>query len=152
MAKVTVGTAAPDFQLPDAAGQMVGLAQFRGKWVVLYFYPKDDTPGCTTEACAFRDSYAEFEEAGAVVIGVSSDDAASHRQFKSKYNLPYILVSDTDNQLRKTYGVPATFGLIPGRVTYVIDPQGIVRLVFDSQFDFRAHVNKALATIKNSTP
>jgi len=148
MAKVTVGQPAPDWQLPDTNGQLVSLQQFRGQWVVLYFYPKDDTPGCTAEACAFRDSYAEFQNAGAVVIGVSGDDTPSHERFKSKYNLPFILVSDANNQLRRTYGVPATFGLIPGRVTYVIDPEGVVRLVFDSQFDFRAHVDKALATIK----
>ena len=148
MAKVTVGQPAPDWQLPDTNGQLVSLQQFRGQWVVLYFYPKDDTPGCTAEACAFRDSYEEFQNAGAVVIGVSGDDTPSHERFKSKYNLPFILVSDANNQLRRTYGVPATFGLIPGRVTYVIDPEGIVRLVFDSQFDFRAHVDKALATIK----
>ncbi len=148
MAKVTVEMPAPDFQLPDASGQMVSLAQFRGQWVVLYFYPKDDTPGCTAEACAFRDHYEQFQNAGAVVIGVSGDDTPSHERFKSKYNLPFILVSDANNQLRKTYGVPATFGLIPGRVTYVIDPEGVVRLVFDSQFDFRAHVDKALATIQ----
>ena len=148
MAKVTVGQPAPDWQLPDTNGQLVSLQQFRGQWVVLYFYPKDDTPGCTAEACAFRDSYEEFQNAGAVVIGVSGDDTPSHERFKSKYNLPFILVSDANNQLRRTYGVPATFGLIPGRVTYVIDPEGVVRLVFDSQFDFRAHVDKALATIK----
>jgi peroxiredoxin Q/BCP len=116
--------------------------------VVLYFYPKDDTPGCTAEACAFRDNYEQFQRAGAVVIGVSSDDTPSHQRFQRKYNLPFILLSDTNNQLRRTYGVPATFGLIPGRVTYVIDPQGVVRLVFDSQFDFRAHVDKALAAIQ----
>ncbi len=150
MAKVTVGQPAPDWQLPDTSGQLVSLQQFRGQWVVLYFYPKDDTPGCTAEACAFRDSYEEFQNAGAVVIGVSGDDTPSHERFKSKYNLPFILVSDANNQLRRAYGVPATFGLIPGRVTYVIDPEGIVRLVFDSQFDFRAHVDKALATIKAS--
>ena len=148
MAKVTVGQPAPDWQLPDTSGQLVSLQQFRGQWVVLYFYPKDDTPGCTAEACAFRDSYEEFQNAGAVVIGVSGDDTPSHERFKSKYNLPFTLVSDANNQLRRTYGVPATFGLIPGRVTYVIDPEGVVRLVFDSQFDFRAHVDKALATIK----
>jgi peroxiredoxin Q/BCP len=150
MAKITVGQPAPDWQLPDTSGQLVSLQQFRGQWVVLYFYPKDDTPGCTAEACAFRDSYEEFQNAGAVVIGVSGDDTPSHERFKSKYNLPFILVSDANNQLRRTYGVPATFGLIPGRVTYVIDPEGVVRLVFDSQFDFRAHVDKALATIKAS--
>ena len=148
MTKVTVGMPAPDFQLPDATGQIVSLGQFRGQWVVLYFYPKDDTPGCTAEACAFRDNYEQFQRAGAVVIGVSSDDTPSHQRFQRKYNLPFILLSDTNNQLRRTYGVPATFGLIPGRVTYVIDPQGVVRLVFDSQFDFRAHVDKALAAIQ----
>jgi peroxiredoxin Q/BCP len=150
MTKITVGMSAPDFQLPSTNGQVVSLGQFRGQWVVLYFYPKDDTPGCTAEACAFRDNYEEFQAAGAVVIGVSGDDTPSHERFKSKYNLPFILVSDANNQLRKTYAVPATFGLIPGRVTYVIDPEGVVRLVFDSQFDFRAHVDKALATIKGT--
>ncbi|MEN9207861.1 MAG: peroxiredoxin [Gloeomargarita sp. GMQP_bins_120] len=151
MAPVKAGMPAPDFQLPDSEGQMVSLSQFRGQWVVLYFYPKDDTPGCTAEACAFRDSYDAFRAAGAVVIGVSGDDTPSHQRFKRKYNLPFILLSDAGNQLRRTYGVPATLGLIPGRVTYVIDPEGIVRLVFDSQFNFRAHVDQALATIKGAT-
>lgn len=147
---VKVGDIAPDFTLPSQSGEPVSLRDFRGKKsVVLYFYPKDDTPGCTAESCAFRDSYEAFTEAGAVVIGVSADSPASHRQFAAKYNLPFILLSDTNNQLRKLYGVPAAaFGLLPGRVTYVIDKEGVVRHIFNSMMNFKAHVDESLKTLK----
>lgn len=147
---VKVGDIAPDFTLPSQSGETVSLRDFRGKKnVVLYFYPKDDTPGCTAESCAFRDSYEAFTEAGAVVIGVSADSPASHRQFATKYNLPFILLSDTNNQLRKLYGVPAAaFGLLPGRVTYVIDKEGVVRHIFNSMMNFKAHVDESLKTLK----
>ncbi|MBF2098353.1 MAG: peroxiredoxin [Gloeomargaritaceae cyanobacterium C42_A2020_066] len=150
--RVTVGEQAPDFSLPDQTGQLVSLQDWRGKaWVVLYFYPKDDTPGCTAEACGFRDSHTQFEEAGAVVLGISSDDTQSHTRFANRYQLPFRLLSDGGNQVRQRYGVPATFGLIPGRVTYVIDPQGIVRHIFDSQFNFQAHITEALRTVRGTT-
>jgi peroxiredoxin Q/BCP len=146
---VGVGDRAPEFDLPDAQGTRVRLADLRGrKAVVLYFYPKDDTPGCTKEACAFRDSYETFRDAGAEVIGVSSDSEASHRKFADKFKLPFTLVADTDGAVRKRYGVPATLGLLPGRVTFVIDRDGVVRHVFNSQLQATKHVDEALGVLK----
>ena len=146
---IKVGDAAPEFDLTDAAGKRVRLSDFRGKRnVVLYFYPKDDTPGCTKEACSFRDSYQSFTDAGAEVIGVSSDDGTSHQKFAEKFHLPFTLVSDTGGSVRKRYGVPATLGLLPGRVTFVIDRDGIVRHVFNSQLQATKHVDEALTVIK----
>ena len=146
---IKVGDAAPEFDLTDAAGKRVRLSDFRGKRnVVLYFYPKDDTPGCTKEACSFRDNYQDFTDAGAEVIGVSSDNGASHQKFTEKFQLPFTLVSDTGGSVRKRYGVPATLGLLPGRVTFVIDRDGIVRHVFNSQLHATKHVDEALAVIK----
>ena len=144
-----VGDTAPDFTLPSQTGSPVSLKDFRGKKsVVVYFYPKDDTPGCTKESCAFRDQYEVFKQAGAEVIGVSGDSPASHQQFATKYQLPFTLLSDTGNQLRKLYGVPATLGLLPGRVTYVIDHNGVVQHIFNSQFNFNGHVEEALKTLQ----
>jgi peroxiredoxin Q/BCP len=146
---ITVGDTAPDFTLPDQTGQSVTLSSFRGeKAVVLYFYPKDDTPGCTTESCSFRDSYQDFQATGAEVIGISSDSPDSHQKFAGKYNLPFTLVSDQNAKVRKAYGVPATLGLLPGRVTYVIDKAGTVRHVFNSQFNPTQHVAEALQVLK----
>jgi peroxiredoxin Q/BCP len=147
--KVEVGSVAPDFTLPDQTGAAVSLKTLVGKKnIVLYFYPKDDTPGCTKESCAFRDSYTVFQEAGAEVIGISSDSPESHQKFAAKYQLPFTLLSDSGSQVRKLYGVPATLGLLPGRVTYVIDRQGIVRHIFNSQLNFQAHVDEALKILK----
>ena len=127
------GQSAPDFALPDASGRTVRLSDFRGqKVVVLYFYPKDDTPGCTRESCAFRDQYEDFTEAGGEVIGVSSDSGASHQRFAEKHRLPFTLLTDAGGEVRRRYGVPATMGLLPGRVTFVIDREGVVRHVFNS--------------------
>jgi len=146
---VRVGDEAPDFVLPDRTGKMVRLSEFRGrKAVVLYFYPKDDTPGCTKESCAFRDSYQDFQDAGAEVIGVSSDSAESHGRFAAKHRLPFTLLADQGGQVRKRYGVPATLGLLPGRVTFVIDRAGIVRHVFNSQFQATQHVSEALEALR----
>jgi len=145
---VKVGDTAPDFTLPSQSGASVSLSDFRGKSVVLYFYPKDDTPGCTKESCAFRDQYEVFQNAGAEVIGVSADSPDSHQRFAAKYQLPFTLLSDTGNQVRKLYGVPATLGLLPGRVTYVIDQQGVVQHIFNSQFNFQGHVDQALKTLQ----
>ena len=145
---VEAGQKAPDFTLPDASGRPVRLADFRGKRaVVLYFYPKDDTPGCTAEACSFRDAYEDFQEAGAEVIGVSSDSQASHEQFAKRHHLPFTLLSDAKGDVRKKYGVPSTMGLMPGRVTFVIDKKGVVRHVFNSQLQATRHVKEALAAI-----
>jgi peroxiredoxin Q/BCP len=147
--KVQVGDQAPDFTLPNQAGESVSLSDFVGKTsIVLYFYPKDDTPGCTTEACAFRDSYEVFKDAGAEVIGVSSDSTSSHQQFAAKHRLPFVLLSDSNGSVRKRYGVPATFGLLPGRVTYIIDKQGIVRHIYSAQFAAEKHIDEALKTLQ----
>ena len=148
--KVQVGDLAPDFTLSTESGEQVSLSSFLGKKaVVLYFYPKDFTAGCTAEACSFRDSYEVFKEAGAEVIGVSSDSEATHQRFGASYHLPFILVSDTKGALRKRYGVSPTLGMLPGRVTYIIDKEGIVRHIFVSQFAAEKHVSFALNTIKS---
>ncbi|HEV2579211.1 MAG TPA: peroxiredoxin [Ktedonobacteraceae bacterium] len=148
---VKVGDRAPDFTLPSQTGESVSLANFAGKNIVLYFYPKDLTPGCTAEACAFRDSYEVFQEAGAEVIGISSDSEKSHQQFATQHRLPFILLSDPGSVVRKFYGVPTTFGLLPGRVTYIIDKQGVVRHIFSSQFAPQKHVEEALKVLRTLT-
>jgi peroxiredoxin Q/BCP len=146
---IQVGDRAPDFSLPTQTGETVTLAQFLGKQpIVLYFYPKDDTPGCTIEACTFRDSYDAFQAAGAAVIGVSSDSIESHQSFASKYSLPFALASDRDGQLRKAFGVPNALLVLPGRVTYVIDKAGIVRHQFNDMLNAKAHVSEALAIVQ----
>lgn len=146
---IKVGDIAPDFTLQSQTGSSVSLQTFRGKKnVVLYFYPKDDTPGCTAEACAFRDSYEVFKDIGAEVIGVSEDSPASHQQFANKYQLPFTLLSDTGNKVRQLYGVPATLWVLPGRVTYVIDKQGVVQYIFDSMLNFKGHVEEALKILQ----
>lgn len=147
--KVQVGGLAPDFTLPSIAGKSVSLSDFIGqKDIVLYFYPKDNTPGCVAEACAFRDSYEVFKEAGAEVIGISSDSEASHQRFAAGYRLPFILLSDAGGRIRKLYGVPSTLGLLPGRVTYIIDKQGIVRHIFSAAFAPQKHVDEALKVLQ----
>jgi len=147
--KVQVGDVAPDFTLPAQSGASVSLGDFLGKKdIVLYFYPRDNTSVCTAEAWAFRDSYEVFKDAGAEVIGISSDSIESHQQFADANQLPFILLSDTDGLLRKRYGVPTAFGL-PGRVTYIIDRQGIVRHIFFSQFTSEKHVTEALQKLQS---
>jgi thioredoxin-dependent peroxiredoxin len=116
--------------------------------VVLYFYPKDETSGCTAEACAFRDSFEVFTDAGAEVIGVSSDSVDKHAAFADHHQLPFTLLSDDKGQIRKLYGVPSILGMVPGRVTYVIDRTGTVRQVFNSMTNIGRHVNDALAMVK----
>jgi thioredoxin-dependent peroxiredoxin len=146
---IAVGDKAPDFTLPSQAGEQVRLSdRFGERIVVLYFYPKDETVGCTKEACAFRDSYEVFAEAGAEVIGVSSDSVDRHAAFAGHHELPFTLLSDQGGQVRKSYAVPATLGILPGRVTYVIDRAGIVRHVFSSQTNIGRHVNDALDVVK----
>jgi len=147
--KVQVGDLAPDFTLSDQSGAAVSLEEYLGKTdVVLYFYPRDNTAVCTEEACAFRDSYEIIKAAGAEVIGVCSDSVESHRQFAEENQLPFILLSDVGDLIRKRYGVPTAFGL-PGRVTYIIDTQGIVRHIFFSQFTSKRHVDIALEALQS---
>jgi thioredoxin-dependent peroxiredoxin len=146
--KAQVGDLASDFTLLNQSSGPVSLGDFLGKkHIVLYFYPKNNTSLCTEEACAFRDSYEVFKDAGAEVIGVSSDSVESHRQFAKEHQLPFILLSDVDGVIRKRYGVPTAFGL-PGRVTYIIDRQGIVRRIFFSQFTSKRHVDEALQALQ----
>jgi peroxiredoxin Q/BCP len=146
---IQAGDKAPDFTLPSQTGAPVRLSDRLGeRVVVLYFYPKDETSGCTREACAFRDSYEVFTDAGADVIGISSDSVDKHAGFADHHKLPFTLLSDKGGKVRKSYGVPATFGLIPGRVTYVIDRTGTVRNVFNSMTNINGHVNEALESVK----
>jgi peroxiredoxin Q/BCP len=148
--KVKVGSVAPNFTLPSQSGEMVSLEDFLGhKPVVLFFYPKDDSPGCTKQVCAFRDDYEEFGRLDAEVIGISSDSVESHRSFSAKHHLPYTLVSDEGGKVRRLYGVPNTLGLFPGRVTYVIDREGVVRHVFSSQVGIDRHVEDALEALES---
>jgi peroxiredoxin Q/BCP len=150
--KVKVGDKAPDFTLPDQSGTLVKLSDLIGsKIIVLYFYPKDFSRGCTTEACAFRDSYDVFVEAGAQVMGVSSQSVESHNKFAVFYKLPFILLSDEGGKVRQLYGVPSTLGMLSGRVTYVIDKKGIVRHIFSSQTNAKKHIEEALRVIKEIT-
>ena len=146
---VKAGDKAPDFTLPSQSGDQVRLYDRLGqRVVVLYFYPRDDTPGCTAEACAFRDSYEVFTGAGAEVIGVSSDSVDRHVAFAGKHELPLTFLSDKGGQVRKLYGAPAVLGLVPGRVTYVIDRQGTVRHVFNSMTNIGKHISDALQVVR----
>jgi peroxiredoxin Q/BCP len=147
--KVNVGDKAPDFTLDMQTGENVTLSDFFGKKnVVLYFYPKDETPGCTREACTFRDSYELFTDLGAEVIGVSADTVESHKAFAEHHNLPFTLLSDLDNNVRKLYGATSTLGFIPGRVTFIIDKKGVVRHVFSSQLQPEKHIEEAKEVLK----
>ncbi|MDT0341629.1 peroxiredoxin [Streptomyces litchfieldiae] len=146
---IQVGDKAPDFTLPSQSGAPVRLYHRLGeRVVVLYFYPKDETRGCTAQACAFRDSHEVFTDAGAEVIGVSSDSVGKHAAFAARHNLPFTLLSDEKGRVRKEYGVPAVLGIVPGRVTYVIDRQGTVRHVFNSLTNTGQHVNEALDVVR----
>jgi peroxiredoxin Q/BCP len=142
---VKVGDRAPDFRLPALRGGELGLSDFIGKKnVVLFFYPKDETLGCTVEACTFRDAYHSFVEAGAEVIGISSDSLDSHEAFAKHHHLPMQLLSDTKGRVRALYGVKPTLGLFDGRETFIVDKEGIIRHVFRSQVRVRQHVQESL--------
>jgi peroxiredoxin Q/BCP len=149
---VSEGTAAPDFELTSDGGELVKLSDYRGKPVVLYFYPKDDTSGCTTQACGIRDTFGEFLQRGAVVLGVSPDDEASHVRFKQKYELPFTLLADPDHAVAETYGAwgekknygKTYFGII--RSTFVIAPDGTVAKTFP-RVDPKTHADKVLAAL-----
>ncbi|MEV0640906.1 peroxiredoxin [Streptomyces sp. NPDC050619] len=146
---IQVGDKAPDFTLPSQSGASVRLYDRLGVGaVVLYFYPKDESRGCTAEACAFRDSHEVFTDAGAEVIGVSSDSVGKHAAFAGRHELPFTLLSDETGQVRKQYGVPTVLGFIPGRVTYVIDRQGTVLRVFNSLTNTDQHVKEALDVVR----
>lgn len=146
---IQAGDKAPDFTLPSQTGEPVRLGDRLGEHsVVLYFYPRDETRGCTAEACAFRDSYEVFTDAGAEVIGVSSDSVGKHAGFADHHQLPFTLLSDQGGAIRKSYGVPSALGVLPGRVTYVIDRSGTVRHVFNSMTNIGRHIDDALTVVR----
>lgn len=151
MSKLTLGNSIPSFQLKDQHDNLIDSNNLKGKPLVIYFYPKDDTPGCTAQACSFRDNYEEFEELGALVIGISADSPKSHLAFAKKHNLPFMLLSDLDNTVRKQFGVPGSlFGLLPGRVTYVFDKDGKLIHIFNSQLKAKAHIPEALRQLQKT--
>jgi len=143
-----VGDSAPTIQLEDQNGVLRDSSALEGRCLVLFFYPKDETPGCTAEACGFRDNYSELQAQGAEVWGVSGDDAGSHLRFAARHQLPFPLLVDRDNALRRAFGVPSVLGLLPGRVTYLIDPEGVVRHSFNNLLDGAAHRRDALAVLR----
>jgi peroxiredoxin Q/BCP len=147
--ELKIGDKIPNFTAKDTNGNDFDSATVIGqKPIVIYFYPKDNTPGCTAQACSFRDQYEDFKDLGAEVIGISSDSVVSHQKFTQQYKLPFILLSDSDKKIRKLFGVPAgLFGILPGRVTYVADKTGIIIMTFDSMMAKR-HIPKALEAIK----
>ncbi len=126
---ISVGDPAPDFSLPDENGKIHSLSQYRGQKVVVYFYPKDDTPGCTKEACGIRDEFSSFEDNQIVVFGVSYDNASSHRKFKKKFDIPFHLLSDEDKSVSRLYGADGMF--FPSRKTYLIDENGDLFKIYD---------------------
>ncbi|CAM4109197.1 peroxiredoxin [Flavobacterium sinopsychrotolerans] len=147
--ELKVGDSIPNFTAKDTNGNDFDSKNVVGhKPLVIYFYPKDNTPGCTAQACSFRDQYEDFKDLGAEVIGISSDSADSHQKFAKQYQLPFILLSDSDKKIRKLFGVPTgMFGLLPGRVTYITDKNGVVQMIFDSMLATK-HIPKALSAIK----
>lgn len=151
MNKLVVGDSLPVFSLYNQNGELFDIQSILGKKnLVLFFYPKDDSPGCTKEACSFRDQFQVFQDMDAVVIGISGQSVESHKDFAEKHNLTYTLLSDNGNKLRKLFGVPTNlFGLLPGRVTYIIDKQGIVIHIFNAQMESEKHVDEAIRLLKS---
>ncbi|MEQ9423592.1 MAG: peroxiredoxin [Cyclobacteriaceae bacterium] len=150
MTKIKVGDLLPTFSLPDENNMLVDIKEeLKQNHLIIYFYPKDNTMGCTVEASKFRDSYSEFLDKGARVIGISADPPESHRQFKEKCAIPYTLLSDTSKEVRDMFGIkPSLFGLLAGRVTYVVDKTGEIKHVFDSQWQPEKHIEEALEALE----
>lgn len=150
MKKIEVGSQVPLFELKDQNGELFKIGKVLGKKnLVIYFYPKDDSPGCTKEACSFRDQFEVFADADAIIIGISAQSEESHFKFAEKYRLNYTLLSDTGNKVRKLFGVPSSFfGLIPGRVTYVVNKEGKIEYLFNSQIQAEKHVDEALRILQ----
>lgn len=144
------GDKIPFFQLQNQDGEIINIQDYIGKQnLVIYFYPKDDTPGCTKQACAFRDQYEDFNDLNAEVFGISDQSVSSHKEFAEKHRLNFNLLCDEDNQIRKLFGVPTNFfGLLPGRVTYIIDRSGKIVHIFNSQFRAEEHINQAKNILK----
>ena len=149
--RIQVGDRVPTFTLLDQDGNKFLIEDYIGKTaMVIYFYPKDNTTGCIKEACGFRDNYESFKEIGVKIIGISSDDVKSHKAFVTKYNLPFTLLADVDNEVRERFGVPnSLFGVIPGRVSYVIDENGVVINIYESLLKPQRHIEESLDVLKN---
>jgi peroxiredoxin Q/BCP len=146
-----IGDNVPFFTSVDSFGNNFEIRDYIGNPLVIYFYPKDYTPGCTTQACGFRDQYQDFKDLGAEIIGISSDNIESHTKFKDKYNLPFILLSDENKSIRKMFGVSRDYiGLIDGRTTFIVDKKGIIQFVFDS-ISAKNHIEKALKIVQELT-
>eukprot|EP01133_Synstelium_polycarpum_P008976 gene8976-10527_t len=148
MTKLKVGDDAPDFSSVDKDGNPVTLSQFAGRILVLYFYPKDNTPGCTAQACEFRDKYESFVKAGADVVGVSSDGSESHQKFTSKYKLPFTLITDKKGEMAQKFGVGKELLFLPGRTTFIIDQRGKIACEYSSMFKATSHIDEALKCIE----
>ncbi len=147
---IKVGSLLPSFSLKDQNDHEFDINSVRGKHnLVIYFYPKDETPGCTKEACSFRDQFEVFKKEDAVIIGISGQSVASHLEFANKYHLNFTLLSDEGNKVRKLFGVPGSILGMPGRVTYVVNKEGKVVLVFNSQFDAEKHIDEAMKVLKD---
>lgn len=153
MAKLKIGDKAPVFKLPDQNGDIHSLAEYKGKWVLLYFYPKDDTPGCTKEACLIRDNFPDFKKLKVVVFGISTDSVKSHKKFADKYNLPFVILADEDKDIVKKYGVwgkkkfmgreyMGTF-----RTSFLIDPSGKIARIFE-KVNPETHAGEVLTELK----
>jgi peroxiredoxin Q/BCP len=147
---LSVGDICPSFSLLDQHGETINSSDLIGtQLLVIYFYPKDDTPACTKEACSFRDSHADFADLGCKVIGISSDSVNAHLKFAEKHRLNFTLLADINSEVRKSFGVPrALFGILPGRVTYIIDLKGTVQGIFNSMTDPSGHITHALDTVR----
>ena len=149
MPRIRVGDMAPDFTLMNQDSQPIKLSYYRGKSnVVLFFYPKDFSPGCTTQACHFRDNYEDFTDLGAIVIGVSGDSVESHKKFLDEYLFPFTLLSDKGGMVRKLFGATKGFGVLPGRYTFIIDKLGIIRHIFTSETNMKKHIDESLRILK----
>lgn len=149
MPKVNVGEKAPDISLPNQEGEIITLSDYYSKNnIVLFFYPKDFSPGCTTQACHFRDNYENFTDLGAEVIGISSDSVESHKKFLDEYLLPFQLLSDEGDKVRHGYGSTKGFGHLPGRYTFIIDKEGMIRHIFTSETDMKKHIDEALKVLQ----
>jgi peroxiredoxin Q/BCP len=149
---IDVGTQVADFALSDGSGAQVRLSELYAQGpLVLFFYPKDETFGCTQEVCAFRDQYEDFMAAGCRVVGVSGDTVDAHKAFSARHKLPYPLLADTEGTARSAFGVKKTLGLLPGRVTFVLDPNGVIRHRFSSQFGIKGHIQQALDVVRQIT-
>jgi peroxiredoxin Q/BCP len=151
LARLEIGDRAPDFTLPSSTGENISLSQFFGKKkVVIFFYPLDESPVCSREAEAFKNKYPTFKELDAEVIGISSQSVESHKSFSKHHDLPYFLLSDLDSNVRRLYGVSSTLGIVPKRVTFVIDKEGIIKYIFSSQFQPAKHAKQALLALKKT--